>query len=299
MNEPPLTSLIEDYSLRVEKALDRYLPSVAKPPERLHAAMRAAVLGDGKRVRPLQVYLTGKSLGVELSVLDGPACAVEMIHAYSLIHDDLPAMDDDDFRRGKATLHRAYDEATAILAGDALQVLAFSVLARPGSGPRDAASKLAVIQCLADAAGTSGMAGGQIVDIEATGKVLSLGELEQMHLLKTGRLIQACVTMATLCCPGLPAEISQGLEQYGHDIGLAFQIKDDILDVVGDSQTMGKTSGADQALKKATYPGLVGLEAAESKAADLASKACAALEPMGGKADRLKELAEYIVSRQR
>ncbi len=299
MNEPPLTSVIEDYRLRVENALDRYLPVSTEPPVRLHAAMRDAVLGGGKRVRPLQVYLTGESLGVELAVLDGPACAVEMIHAYSLIHDDLPAMDDDDFRRGKPTLHRAYDEATAILAGDALQVLAFSVLSRPGSGPRDAESKLAIIQCLADASGTSGMAGGQVVDIEATGKVLSLGELEQMHLLKTARLIQACVKMAALCCPGLPIELSQGLERYGRDIGLAFQIKDDILDVVGDSQTMGKTAGADQALEKATYPGLVGLEAAENKAADLAGSACVALEPLGRKADRLKELAEYIVSRQR
>ncbi len=299
MNEPPLTRLIEDYRLRVENALDRYLPAATEPPERLHAAMRDAVLGGGKRVRPLQVYLTGESVGVELSVLDGLACAVEMIHAYSLIHDDLPAMDDDDFRRGKPTLHRAYDEATAILAGDALQVLAFSVLSRPDSGPRDTESKLAIIQCLANASGTSGMAGGQVVDIEATGKVLSLPELEQMHLLKTGRLIQACVKIAALCCSGLSAEVSQGLERYGRDIGLAFQIKDDILDVVGDSQTMGKTAGADQALEKATYPGLVGLELAESKAADLARSACAALEPMGSKADRLKELAEYIVSRQR
>lgn len=298
MNEPPLTSLIEGYSLRVEKALERYLPIVAEPPERLHAAMRYAVLGGGKRIRPLQVYLTGEVLGIEPAVLDGPACAVEMIHAYSLIHDDLPAMDDDDIRRGKPTLHRAYDEATAILAGDALQVLAFSVLSRPGSGPPDSRSKLAIIQCLADAAGTSGMAGGQVVDIEATGKVLSLDELEQMHLLKTGRLIQACVKMAALCCPELATEVALGLEQYGHDIGLAFQIKDDILDVVGDSQTLGKTAGADQALEKATYPGLVGLAAAENKAADLARSACAALEPMGSKADRLKELAEYIVSRQ-
>ncbi len=298
MNEPPLTGLIEVYRLRVEKALESYLPPVSEPPERLHAAMRYAVLGGGKRVRPLQVYLTGESLGVELSVLDGPACAVEMIHAYSLIHDDLPAMDDDDFRRGKATLHRAYDEATAILAGDALQVLAFSVLSRPGPGPGDTRRKLAIIQCLADAAGTSGMAGGQVVDIEATGKVLSLAELEQMHLLKTSRLIQACVKMAALCCPDLPADVARGLAQYGRDIGLAFQIKDDILDVVGDSRTLGKTAGADQALEKATYPGLLGLEAAENKAADLASSACAALEAMGSKADRLKELAEYIVSRQ-
>ena len=160
MNESPLTSLIEVYRLRVEKALESYLPPMSEPPERLHAAMRYAVLGGGKRVRPLQVYLTGESLGVEPSVLDGLACAVEMIHAYSLIHDDLPAMDDDDFRRGKPTLHRAYDEATAILAGDALQVLAFSVLSRPGPGPGDTRSKLAIIQCLADAAGTSGMAGG-------------------------------------------------------------------------------------------------------------------------------------------
>jgi len=299
MNQPSLSNLIEGYRLRVEKALDRFLPTVTEPPERLHAAMRDAVLGDGKRVRPLQVYLTGEALGVEHSVLDGPACAVEMIHSYSLIHDDLPAMDDDDFRRGKPTLHRAYDEATAILAGDALQVLAFSVLARPGSGPQDQTSRLAIIQCLADASGTSGMAGGQVVDIEATGNILSLEELEHMHLLKTGRLIQACVKMAALCCTGLSAEVSQGLAQYGHDIGLAFQIKDDILDVVGDSLAMGKTAGSDQALEKATYPGLVGVEAAQEKAASLAVSACAALKPLGSKAGRLKELAEYIVNRQR
>jgi farnesyl diphosphate synthase len=299
MTQPSLSNLIEGYRLRVEKALDRFLPTVTEPPERLHAAMRDAVLGGGKRVRPLQVYLTGEALGVEPSVLDGPACAVEMIHAYSLIHDDLPAMDDDDFRRGKPTLHRAYDEATAILAGDALQVLAFSVLARPGPGPQDPTSRLAVIQCLADASGTSGMAGGQVVDIEATGNILSLEELEHMHLLKTGRLIQACVKMAALCCTGLSADVSQGLAQYGRDIGLAFQIKDDILDVVGDSLAMGKTAGSDQALEKATYPGLVGVEAAQEKAASLAASACAALEPLGSKAGRLKELAEYIVNRQR
>ncbi len=299
MNQPSLSNLIEGYRLRVEKALDRFLPTVTEPPERLHAAMRDAVLGGGKRVRPLQVYLTGEALGIELSVLDGPACAAEMIHAYSLIHDDLPAMDDDDFRRGKPTLHRAYDEATAILAGDALQVLAFSVLARPAAGQQDPASRLAIIQCLADASGTSGMAGGQVLDIEATGNILSLEELEHMHLLKTGRLIQACVKMAALCCAVLPAEISQGLAQYGRDIGLAFQIKDDILDVVGDSLAMGKTAGSDQALEKATYPGLVGVDAAQKRAASLASSACAALEPLGSKAARLKELAEYIVNRQR
>ncbi len=291
MNESPLTSLIEVYRLRVEKALESYLPPVSEPPERLHAAMRYAVLGGGKRVRPLQVYLTGESLGVEPSVLDGPACAVEMIHAYSLIHDDLPAMDDDDFRRGKPTLHRAYDEATAILAGDALQVLAFSVLSRPGPGPGGARSKLAIIQCLADAAGTSGMAGGQVVDIEATGKVLSLGELEQMHLLKTGRLIQACVKMAALCCPGLPAEVAQGLAQYGRDIGLAFQIKDDILD-------WGNSSDLTESLElvlKEDDP-LKVLEDAAKRYSRNAMEKLNAIKPSPA-VEHLKKLADLAVTR--
>ena len=292
-----LISRIEGYRARVENALDRFLPSADRPSTRLEEAMRYAVLGGGKRVRPLLVYLTGESLAVKLEILDGPACAVEIIHAYSLIHDDLPAMDNDDLRRGKPTLHRAFNEATATLAGDALQALAFRILTE--SGPVDAASRLAVIQCLADAAGTAGMAGGQLVDIEATGQVLSLEELERMHRLKTGRLIQACVKMAALCLPGLPADQFSALDQYGLEIGLAFQIQDDILDVVGDTEAMGKRAGADQALGKATYPGLAGLDKARKRARDLADDACDALKPMGERTRPLRELAEYIVSRER
>ena len=294
-----LANRVEDFRLRAESALDRFLPEADTPPKRLHEAMRYTVMGGGKRVRPLLVYLTGETLGVPPGVLDAPACAAEIIHAYSLVHDDLPAMDDDDLRRGRPTLHRAFDEATAILAGDALQVLAFEILSSHGAKSADNASRLAMVRCLAEAAGTHGMAGGQVVDLEATGQKLTVAQIEEMHRLKTGALILACVRMAALCKPALEPAQNGALERFGADIGLAFQIQDDILDVIGDSEQLGKTAGADAALAKATYPGITGLDEAQRRAGELADSAIEALTPFGDAAWPLIELAEYIVSRKR
>jgi geranylgeranyl pyrophosphate synthase len=239
---------------RVEACLERWLPRADKTPGRLHEAMRYAVLGGGKRVRPVLVYFTGAALGVPESRLDGPAAAVELIHAYSLVHDDLPAMDDDDLRRGRATCHRAFDEATAILAGDALQVLAFEILAADPSMVPDPAHRLDIIRLLARASGTAGMAGGQAVDLEAAGRVLPLEALEQMHRLKTGALIHASVMMAAASADELLPNLEDALDAYGAAIGLAFQIQDDILDVEGDTGVLGKRAQADAVRCQARLP---------------------------------------------
>jgi len=297
-----LPARIESYRNRIERVLDGVLalPDAGTP--RLREAMRYSTLGGGKRLRPALVYLTGESLGAPLRELDAAAAAVELIHVYSLVHDDLPAMDDDDLRRGRPTCHRAYDEATAILVGDALQALAFSVLAddvlleERGPGPE---VRLSMIRTLARAAGTAGMAGGQAVDLAAVGAVLSVDAIENMHRRKTGALIQGSVLLGAIGAGITAGSELSALERFGAEIGLAFQIQDDILDVEGDPAVLGKQTGADAAHRKPTYPSTVGLTAARERARGLRDGAIAALAPLGTRAAPLVELAQFVVSRIR
>ncbi len=284
---------------RVEAALERWLPSPATQPERLHSAMRYAALGSGKRVRPMLVYATGKALGVPPEQLDGAASAVELIHAYSLVHDDLPAMDDDDLRRGRPTCHKAFDEATAILAGDALQTLAFKVLCRDEQLTVTETTRLQMIETLALASGSRGMAGGQAIDLEAVGQELNLVQLENMHIHKTGALIRASVRLGSLAQERADADQVAGLDRYAKCIGLAFQVQDDILDVEGDTETLGKTQGKDQAHYKPTYPALLGLEQAKEKARLLREEALDSLSSLDERAGPLRWLANYIIDRNR
>jgi geranylgeranyl pyrophosphate synthase len=298
MSTDEMEARLRDYQSRVQAVLDTVLPAADVSPQRLHAAQRYAVLGGGKRLRPLLVYCTGEAVGLPASALDAPAAAVELIHSYSLVHDDLPAMDDDDLRRGQPTTHRAFDEATAILAGDALQVLAFSLLARDRAAGVSSEARLKMIQILADASGTRGMAGGQALDLSAVGRDLNLNELEDMHRLKTGALISASVLLAAACAPRLTATEWDALEGYSQDIGLAFQIQDDILDVEGSTEDLGKTIGADAARAKPTYPSVLGLAAAKTRARELTHRACDRLAPFGGRAEILAWLASYVVDRR-
>jgi geranylgeranyl pyrophosphate synthase len=292
------TDRLDACSARVERCLERWLPEPGMEPRRLHEAMRYAVLGGGKRVRPVLVYFTGAALGLPDSRLDGPAASVELIHAYSLVHDDLPAMDDDDLRRGRPTCHRAYDEATAILVGDALQVLAFQILGEdPGMVP-DAAHRLEIIRLLARASGTAGMAGGQAMDLAAAGQVLPIESLEQMHRLKTGALIHASVMMAAASADDLPPRLRNALDAYGSAIGLAFQIQDDILDVEGDTGLLGKRTQADAAREKPTYPSIAGLAQAKMRLGQLHDQAVAALQPLGADADPLRWLSGWLTERR-
>ncbi|MGH8272645.1 MAG: farnesyl diphosphate synthase [Gammaproteobacteria bacterium] len=288
---------IPGYRTRVETALARWLPEETEIPARLHAAMRYAALAPGKRIRPLLVYATGETLGVPIERLDGPACAVELIHAYSLVHDDLPAMDDDELRRGRPTCHRAYDEATAILVGDALQTLAFEVLARDRAMIADPGRRLRMVSILARDAGSTGMAGGQMVDIDAQGKRLERGALDAMHSMKTGALIRTSVLLGAHSLQEPRDRILAALERFGTSVGLAFQIQDDILDASGDSAKLGKVAGADAAHDKPTYTGLLGVEAARRALASVYSEALGALEPLGDAAAPLIALAQLIVER--
>ena len=283
---------------RVEGALERWLPDPATEPTRLHAAMHYAVLGGGKRIRPVLVYLTGDALGVPAARLDGPASAVELIHAYSLVHDDLPAMDDDDLRRGRPTCHRAFDEATAMLAGDALQVLAFEILASDPAMTPDPARRLEIIGLLARGSGTAGMAGGQAIDLAVEGRSLSVDALERMHRLKTGALIHASVMMAAASADSLPAAWREALGAFGRAIGLAFQIQDDILDVEGDTALLGKRAGADEARHKPTYPSVAGMDASKRRLGMLHEEAVAALQPLGAAGDPLADLSGWLTARR-
>jgi len=259
---------------------------------RLDAAMRHGVLVGGKRLRPVLVYAAGRALGAEQSALDFPAMAIELVHAYSLVHDDLPAMDDDDLRRGQPTVHRAYDEATAILAGDALQALAFEVLAR------NSHSRLpAMVRTLAGAAGRDGMVAGQALDLAAVGGHPDVCALATMHGHKTGALIRAAVRLGGLVAVAEDDPRLDALDAYARAIGLAFQIHDDVLDVTGDTATLGKVSGADAARDKPTYPALLGLEGARARAAELVENAVAALAPLGDGAAPLTALARYMIER--
>ncbi|MEJ2396589.1 MAG: (2E,6E)-farnesyl diphosphate synthase, partial [Candidatus Thiodiazotropha sp.] len=268
MNEA-LKAYMASCQQRVEAALEHHLPSETTLPTRLHQAMRYSALSGGKRIRPLLVYAAGQAVGVTPERLDMPACAVELIHAYSLVHDDLPAMDDDDLRRNQPTCHKAFDEATAILVGDALQTLAFQVLCCGEGIQSDAETRLKMMQTLTRASGSRGMAGGQAIDLESVGKELNLTELENLHIHKTGALIRASVRLATLLNPALDETKRNALDRYAKCVGLAFQIRDDILDVEGETEILGKTQGKDLAQDKPTYPALLGLSGAREKAEEL------------------------------
>ncbi|MBF8292350.1 MAG: Geranyl transferase [Steroidobacteraceae bacterium] len=287
------------YRERVEGVLERFLPGSDSPPARLHQAMRYAALGPGKRIRPVLVYATGVAVGLPPAALDGPAAAVELIHAYSLVHDDLPSMDDDDLRRGRPTTHRAFDEATAILAGDALQVLAFEILADDSSLSVDPAQRLEMIRTLAHASGTQGMAGGQAMDLAAVGRRLERDQIEEMHTRKTGALIRAAVLIAAGAAPSLSAPRYQALDRYGTAVGLSFQIVDDLLDVLGDPALTGKAGGADAQRAKPTYPAIVGIAAARERAAELAREGIEALAGFGAEAGQLREFAAELAERSR
>jgi farnesyl diphosphate synthase len=277
---------------RVAAVLDHVMPPAVEPPRRLHEAMRYAVLGGGKRVRALLAYAAGELAGADPGVVDAPAAAVELIHAYSLVHDDLPCMDDDILRRGQPSCHVAYGEATALLAGDALQALAFEVLA--GAKLRDTAEQSAL---LARAAGSRGMAGGQVLDLENTGAAPALTELERMHRLKTGALIRAAVRLGAGCGRPMSAEDGDALDRYASAIGLAFQVVDDVLDVEGTAQSLGKTAGKDAAQRKPTYVSLLGLSAARNRAQTLRAKARTSLAGFGPAARRLVEIADWLTTR--
>lgn len=318
MREP----VFKPWRVRIDAALQRALPDPQASPQRLHSAMRHAVLLGGKRMRPLLVYASGTLFGASETTLDAPAVAVELIHAYSLVHDDLPSMDDDALRRGQPTVHIAFDEATAVLAGDALQSLAFEVLV---DTPAADSVRVQLLRTLAQAAGAAGMCGGQAMDIDATAprpdqasassndsqraegaglqalrppSATNLNHLERLHALKTGALIRAAVRMGALC-GGAGDDELQRLDRYASALGLAFQVRDDILDIEGDSATLGKTAGKDVAQDKATFPALIGLEASRERLGELAGAMLEALEPFGDRAGPLAALARMTVERDR
>ncbi|MDO9622626.1 MAG: (2E,6E)-farnesyl diphosphate synthase [Pseudomonas sp.] len=294
--------MIATYQAQCQQRVDTALASLFAAPhselQRLYHAMCYSVTNGGKRVRPLLVYAACEALGGQPEQADGAACAVELIHAYSLVHDDLPAMDDDDLRRGQPTTHKAFDEALAILAGDALQSLAFEVLADPVRNPHDAELRLTMITSLAHAAGPAGMVGGQAIDLGSVGHKLDQAALELMHRHKTGALIEASVRLGALASARADDRELQALHTYARAIGLAFQVQDDILDVESDTTTLGKTQGKDQAHDKPTYPALLGLDAAKAYALELRDQALHALRPFDHAAEPLRELARYIVERQ-
>ena len=297
-----MSEALQQYQARCQARVDAALQALLQAPlgelERLYADMRYSVVNGGKRVRPLLVYAACEALGGQAAQADAGACAVELIHAYSLVHDDLPAMDDDDLRRGQPTTHRAFDEAAAILAGDGLQSLAFAVLADAAHNPQPAELRLQMIAELARAAGPAGMVGGQAIDLGAVGVQLDQAGLELMHRHKTGALIEASVCLGALASGQAGAEQLQALQRYAAAIGLAFQVQDDILDVESDTATLGKTQGKDQAHDKPTYPALLGLAGAKAYAASLCDEALQALAAFSGEADALRELARYIIARR-
>jgi farnesyl diphosphate synthase len=282
---------------RMEAVLARLLPAAQLAPARLHEAMRYATLEGGKRVRPLLTFAAGAVAQARPERLEVAAAAVELMHAYSLVHDDLPCMDDDVLRRGKPTVHVEYDEATALLVGDALQSLAFQLLAEHALAD-DASGQLEMVKLLASAAGSRGMAGGQQIDLEATGKPLSAPELESMHIHKTGALIRASVLLGASCGGALDAKLRERLDQYAKNVGLAFQVVDDVLDHEASTATLGKTAGKDSRQGKATYVSVMGLARARELAGELRHNALLALEPLGAPARRLRELADFIVLRK-
>jgi geranylgeranyl pyrophosphate synthase len=280
---------------RVENALDKALAIPVAHTSQLNSAMRYSTLSGGKRLRALMVYAAGEALGVTPNLLDSPACAVEMIHAYSLVHDDMPAMDDDNLRRGKPTCHKIYGEAIALLTGDALQSLAFETLCNDHFSPRQ---QINMIKVLAQHSGSIGMAGGQAIDLESVGQQLDLTTLENMHQLKTGSLIQASVMLGAISSSKSTPQVFTSLTSYAAAVGLAFQVQDDVLDVVANTSTLGKTQGADAAHNKPTYPALMGLTAAQQKANDLIDKSLAILADLPYDTHTLSVLAQFVVQRQ-
>ncbi len=294
----PTNESLLRYRERVERALDARLPSVATPPARLHEAMRYATLGGGKRVRACLVYAAGAALGAREEILDTPACAVELIHAYSLVHDDLPCMDNDDLRRGKPSCHKAYDEVTALLVGDALQALAFEILAGDNAPAISPVRRLEMIVALGHGAGSTGMVGGQAIDLAAVGKQLTPEALQDMHARKTGALIHAAARLGALAAEHPDPRRLAALDAYGHAVGLAFQIADDVLDVEGETAALGKQPGADQARGKPTYATVLGPEDAKAKAKALLERALESLTPLGDNGAVLALLARYIVERR-
>ena len=294
-----LEQTLAAYQTQANSALEQNLPGADRDPVRLHAAMRYAVLGPGKRVRPVLAYATGQTFGTPLKELDASAVAVELIHAYSLIHDDLPAMDDDDLRRGRPTCHKEFDEATAILAGDALQALAFAVIAECPNIRIAPNRRIEMLRELAHASGSLGMAGGQAMDLAAVGNQLTLAELEKMHLHKTGALIRASVRLGYLASRVDDEDVTGHLDRYARCIGLAFQVHDDILDVEGKTAVIGKPQGSDSDQNKPTYPNILGLNEAKKTAQALCDEAITSLDTLGSRADTLRQLADYIVNRDR
>ena len=291
-----LADRVPVYQQRIEGVLSRMLEIESGATARLLEAMRYSTLAGGKRVRPVLVYATGEALGASLETLDAPAAAVELIHVYSLVHDDLPAMDNDDLRRGRPTCHRAFDEATAILTGDALQARAFEVLTQ-GSASIPAATRIEMLRVLADAIGTRGMAGGQAIDLESVQQTLDEAALERMHRQKTGALIQASVLLGALSAGVTNVPERAALAEFGAEIGLAFQIQDDILDVEGTTQSLGKRAGADADRVKPTYPSVLGLEKSRIQAVLRRDRAIAALTPLGPRFAHLAEFAHFLVAR--
>jgi len=296
VNTAPFSEWMREVQQRIEAALSRNLPSANSIPQRLHEAMRYAALGGGKRVRPLLAFAAGELSGAAPKKLEIAACAVELIHAYSLVHDDLPCMDDDVLRRGRPTCHVEYDEATALLVGDSLQTLAFELLAGADFG--EPARQLEMIALLARASGSRGMAGGQAIDLGAVGKPLEQPELEMMHALKTGALIRAAVLLGALAGESLTSQERAQLDRFAKRVGLLFQVVDDILDCTASTATLGKTAGKDEAAEKPTYVTLLGLDAARAYADELRAEALASLSLFGERAARLTQLADFICHRR-
>lgn len=296
MTNPAMTNFADwakEKQARIEAVLDEALPAKTQAPEKLHSAMRYSALGGGKRVRALLCYAAAELCNTELAVADAAAAAVELIHAYSLVHDDMPCMDDDDLRRGKPSCHKQYDDATALLVGDALQSLAFDVLSTPQLC-KNANQQISMLNILAKAAGSTGMAGGQAIDLDSVGKALTQQQLEDMHQLKTGALIQAAALIGA--ANGSLDQIS-AVHVYAENIGLAFQVVDDILDTEADTATLGKTAGKDADSNKPTYVTILGLDVAKQLANQLHATAMTALAPFGDRALRLRELADFITQR--
>lgn len=289
-------SIISAYLPRIEENLSALTPASHHTDEKLVAACRYSLLNGGKRLRPILVYLTGELFNADNTDLDRIACAIECVHSYSLVHDDLPAMDDDELRRGRPTCHIAYDEATAILVGDALQCLAFETITESQFNGTTVNNQLKIVNTLANASGLLGMCGGQALDIAATDSVITLTQLEQVHKLKTGALLKSAIKMGALAGNANELEIA-ALARYAEAIGLAFQVQDDILDVEGDTHTLGKPQGSDIEANKATYPALLGIEGAKDKARNLVNQAIDALSEIDADTGRLKAIAEYIIAR--
>jgi geranylgeranyl pyrophosphate synthase len=289
---------LESWRLRMERALAARLPDPGAVPARLHEAMRYSVLGGGKRIRPALLFATARTLGLSEDEVEAAACAIELVHVYSLVHDDLPAMDNDDLRRGRPTCHKAYDEATALLVGDALQPLAFQLLATDAALPASPAIRLRLIDMLAQAIGTFGMAGGQAIDLAVQGQRLDINQVEDMHARKTGAVIRVSVLMAAECAPPLDPNLYAALTRFAAAVGLAFQIQDDLLDLIGDVVTLGKATGADSERAKPTHPAIIGIPASQQRVRLLHTQAINALAPFGDRAQSLRSLAHWLLSRQ-